>query len=34
VAEPQEVSHFHLFVTVGLETLILDIICRYVYDLS
>jgi hypothetical protein len=34
VAQPQEVSHFCLFVNVGLESLILYIICRYVYDLS
>lgn len=34
VAQPQEVSHFCLFVTVGLETYILYIICTYVYDLS
>jgi len=34
VAEPQEVSHFHLVVTVGFETLILYIICKYVYNLS
>ena len=34
VAQPQEVSHFRLFVTVGLETLVLYIIRRYVYNLS
>lgn len=34
VAQPEEVSLFCLSVTMGLETLILYVICRYVYDLS